>query len=428
MIAFIYGFFEIMATFVESYFAFRFNDLFVMQDIEKKKSVIMAAILTVFIFLINFFNLFSLITLVSALLFVALSNRFLFKVPFFDTFSITAFFSFFIVFIDFFSMSVMGFLLGDYKFAADVVTVQSGYRCAFLLISKAILVIVYFTVRRLLFRLNKLKSRNLLLITILGYIGVCYYAKFTFEQINFNIIVSWFVLFTVVVLFLFSLSVLICYQKAEEGKRIIEVRNSAIAASYMDLTKYCQGNAQLYHDMKHHMMVLKELLESKKYQEAEKYLDELSEAAVVLEYTWTGNAIVDCILNNKKAACEQANIHIIIDVDPIDTELLDGVTVSTILSNLLDNAIEACQKFNEGIPYIQIAIRHINDMIFVKIQNSASGLSISKNGVLTTTKNNKDKLHGWGLKSVEATVNKVGGIFQYSCQNGEFVSIVTLFL
>lgn len=425
--ALVYGFFEIIAIFIESYFSFRLSDLFVLQDIEKKRAVILSAILTLLIFIINLFHLFSLTTLAIALVFVPVAKRFLFRVPFFDTFSITAFFSFCIVFIDFFSMTVLGVLLDNHKFATEVVAIPSEYRCAFLLISKSILVIMFFIVKNLLIYLNKLKSRNLLLITVLGYIGVFYYAQSTFEKIEFKVIVNWFVLFITVILCLFSLSAYICYQKVAEEKRLIEVRNHTIAADYTDLTKYYQGNAQLYHDMKHHIMVLRDLFENKKYGEAEKYLNTLSEVVTGLECTWTGNAIMDCILNNKKAVCELANINIIIDVDLINVEL-DGVMISTILSNLLDNAIEACQKFEDEIPSIRVAIRHINDMIFVKIQNPALDFLASESGILITTKDNKDKQHGWGLKSVESTVKMEGGVFQYFCKKGEFVSVVTLFL
>lgn len=423
----IYALFEITATFIESYFCFRFNDLFVIQNMQKKKCIIMSAILTSIIYSINFFDLFSLATLVIALLFVPTVNRFLFKVPFFETFSITAFFSFCLVCVDFFSMSIIGVLLNERNFASEAVTDASGYRCMFLLISKAILIVVYCIARKLLIHLNELKSRNLLLITTLGYVGVCYYAKSTFEQIDFDIIVNWFVLFAGVVLSFFSLLAYICHQKSVDEKRLIEVRNHTIASSYTDLTKYYQGNAQLYHDMKQHIMVLQELFENNKCEEAQKYLNSLSEIAVVLECTWTGNAIMDCILNNKKAVCDQENFNMIIDVDPIDVEL-DGVVISSILTNLLDNAIEACQKFRDDIPCIRVAIRHINDMIFIKVQNPVFNLPNSKNGILITTKDNKDRQHGWGLKSVESTVKNVGGVFEYFCKKGEFVAIVTLFL
>lgn len=423
----IYGIFEIMATFIESYFSFKFNDLFVIQNIEKKKALFLSIILTLLISIINSFNLFSLLTLVIALLFIPVANHRLFKVPLFDTFSITAFYSFVIVLIDFFSMSVIGFLLDNHKFASEVVRITSGYRCVFLLLSKIILVTAICIVKKLLIYLNKLKTRSLLLITILGYIGVFYYAKFTFQHINFNVLVNWFGLFIIVVLALFSLSAYICYQKTADEKRLIEVRNHTIANGYIELTKLYQGNAQLYHDMKHHILVLQQLFEGKKYYEAKKYLNTLSEVTVILECTWTGNPIMDCILNNKKAVCEQMKINMIIDADPIDVEP-DGVMISTILSNLLDNAIEACQKFRDEIPCIKIAIRHINDMILIKIQNPVVELPVIENDVIITTKANKDRQHGWGLKSVEAIVKRAGGVFQYYYKEREFVSIVTIFL
>lgn len=423
----IYSFFEIVATFVESYFSFRFNDLFVSQEMPKKKCVIMSAILSAIIYSINFMNLFSILTLLIALLFVSTTNHFLFKVPLFDTFSITAFFSFYMIFFDFFSMAIIGFFLGDNKFAADVVAIQSGYRCIFLFVSKSLLVVSYLMVRGLLLHLKKLKSRSLLLITILGYFGICYYAKITFSYIDFNVIVSWLLLFVIIILALFSLLAYICYQKEFAQKKLIEVRNNVIAENYTDLARSYRGNAQLYHDMKNHILILQNLFKAKNYSEAEKYTNSLSETASVLDYTWTGSDIIDCILNIKKTVCEQMNITLMIDVDPIGVDL-DGVIVSTIISNLLDNAIEACQKFEDEIPCIRVAIRHINDMIFIKIQNPAYDVSNFEKGILVTTKENGKDQHGWGLKSVEAAVKKVDGVFRYSCNKGKFTSVVTLFL
>ncbi|MEG0397428.1 MAG: ATP-binding protein, partial [Oscillospiraceae bacterium] len=124
--------------------------------------------------------------------------------------------------------------------------------------------------------------------------------------------------------------------------------------------------------------------------------------------------------------CEQKNIKIVIDVDPIGNEL-DKFIISTIMSNLLDNAIEACQKIKNEVPYIRVAIRHINDMIFVKIQNPIYDLPDLKRGILLTTKHNNQQ-HGWGVKSVESAVKRADGVFRYSCSGGEFVSMVTLFL
>lgn len=423
----IYSIFEVLATFVESYFSYRFNDLLVAQKMQKKKCLFLSVLLTAILYIINNFSLFSIGTLIIALLFVPLTNRFLFKIPFFDTFSITAFYSFCLISIDFFSMTILGLLFNDSQFADQVVATRSGYRCVLLLTSKMALGIAYYVLRKLLIHLQKLKSRNLLLITVLGYIGVCYYAESTFKHIDLNIIISWFTLFTIVILSIFSFLAYINYRKEIEIKRIIEVKSQMTADGYLNLVKSYQGNAEIYHDMKHHIYVLQELFERKKYSEVGKYLNSLCEITATLEYTWTGSDIIDCILNHKKSICEQMNIDMIIDADPIGIEL-DGFTVSTIISNLLDNAIEACQRFKDEIPNIKVVIRHINDMVFIKIQNPVSDCPVLENGTLVTTKQNKDGLHGWGLKSIEVAVKRAGGVFRYFCENAEFIAIVTLFL
>lgn len=425
---FIYAFFEIMATFLESYFCFRFNNLFVSQNMPKKKCVIMSVLLTLIILYINYIQLVSLPALVIGVIFVTFTNHIMFKVPLFDTFSLTIFFSFCLSFFDFFSMTIIGLFLENNKFAAYVMTVQSGYRCIFLCVSKLLLVLTYLAVKKLLIYLNRIKSRSLFLITVSGYLGIGYYARFILEYIDFNLAVNWFTLSAIIVLMLFSIQSYTGYQKEMEQKKIIEMRNRIITDNYADLSNSYRENSQLHHDMKNHILVLRNLFENENYTEAGKYLNSLSEVTLALNHTWTGNDVIDCILNIKKTACEQQNINIIIEADPIAIDL-DGLMVSIVMANLIDNAIEASMKLKNKPPCIRVAIRHINDMLFLKIQNPVDDIPDFKNGTLLTTKDdNTGRQHGWGLKSVTAAVKKADGVFRYYYSNGEFVSLVTFFL
>lgn len=426
MISVIYNILELIATFIESYFSYRFLELFMVQKMQKRKCLLLALVLSLLINYINFYSLFSLSTLPIAILFVTVTARWLFKVPVFESFSISSFYSFCLLFFDFFSIAIIGFCIKNNNFAADVIKTRSIYRYVFVFVSKLLLLIGYVTARKLLIKIGILKTRKLLFITIFGYIGIMYFAKSTYEYIDMNIVINWLLFFSTTIFTLFSLIVYIRYLKVSEEKKNIEIRNRATAENYKEMAQNYKKNSQLYHDMKNHILIINNLLEKGDNKQAEKYIKTIYEIVKVKNYTWTGNDIIDCIINIKKTNCEQENITLLIDTDPIYIEL-DAFVISTIFSNLLDNAIEASSKLECESPIVTVSIRCINDMIITKIENSIKKIPLTVDGNLVTQKRDK-KEHGWGIKSVEEVVEKIGGVFTYSFNANTFTAIVTLFI
>ena len=69
-----------------------------------------------------------------------------------------------------------------------------------------------------------------------------------------------------------------------------------------------------------------------------------------------------------------------------------------ILGNLLDNAIEACEKVNTD-KYIDILMRYEDGCIILNIKNSFNQVINRAGNEFITLKKDKD-LHGIGIKSV----------------------------
>ena len=102
---------------------------------------------------------------------------------------------------------------------------------------------------------------------------------------------------------------------------------------------------------------------------------------------------------------------------PKNTNIL-ARDICTILSNLLDNAIEATQ-FVEEPDVIELTIRRVNYMLLIKVSNSC----IQDREFIEypeTTKENK-KMHGWGIPSVKETVEKYNGTLKLAKDNGRFI-------
>lgn len=131
------------------------------------------------------------------------------------------------------------------------------------------------------------------------------------------------------------------------------------------------------------------------------------------EKKWTEDTVVNFILNNKILEAKQLGINVTANIEfPLKTNISSN-DMTIILANIFDNAIEACGQIPSGYDKcIDVVIRRINNMLFIKLENSCYVAPVLKKGKILTSKKDKN-LHGWGLKSVESTAKKYGGSIDY---------------
>ena len=94
----------------------------------------------------------------------------------------------------------------------------------------------------------------------------------------------------------------------------------------------------------------------------------------------------------------------------------------TVLSNLVDNAVEACEKLTADTKTVEIEADAVNGFFLLSVSNPVM------NGVgtgLKTTKRNK-KNHGIGLKNVERTVKKYAGAMTFTCEENVFTADIRM--
>ena len=100
--------------------------------------------------------------------------------------------------------------------------------------------------------------------------------------------------------------------------------------------------------------------------------------------------------------------------------------ISTILSNLLDNADSALSKVENG-KQLKIRIVYKKGMLIISIENSYNGIVLYENGEIVTTKKNRDR-HGKGLSNVRKAVEKYNGLLKFTHDNNIFTAEVLLYL
>lgn len=190
---------------------------------------------------------------------------------------------------------------------------------------------------------------------------------------------------------------------------------------YQDVYKLQKRNSQILHDANKHNIVLHNLLERKKIDEAIRYLEEIDKELMKIDRRkFTNNEVVDSILKNKAKIMSENNINYDFNIKIPNQINLSNFDVCIILSNLIDNSIEACKKVKD------ISNRHITIKFLIKgenlciiIKNTYDGNINIKNNKIITSKSDKE-LHGYGIQNVTKIVLKNNGYIKSTYDNNVF--------
>lgn len=172
------------------------------------------------------------------------------------------------------------------------------------------------------------------------------------------------------------------------------------------------------HDMKNHMLVLATYLDEGDYASVQKYISEILDSLnSIHSYIETDNSLMNYILNQKLEKARQMKISVKAKVENMDFKKVESMDFTALLSNMLDNAIEACEK--EDIKDLQVIIgkRRGYETILVKNRIRKSVLSI--NSDLVSRKDDK-KHHGFGVKQIKSIVEKYDGMCDFYEEDNYF--------
>lgn len=181
------------------------------------------------------------------------------------------------------------------------------------------------------------------------------------------------------------------------------------------------------HDVKNHMLALNSMCTSDDNTQIKKYLSQLTnEVSSKNPVEYTGNRELDAVIAPFVLEAESKNIKVQFKgIVPDDVEI-DMFDMCTIISNLLNNAIEACEKIQEGKRIIELEIVGYNSQIYITVRNSYDvERIINRRQKFITTK--EDKLnHGIGLENVRRTVKKYDGDMRISQENEKFIVSINI--
>ncbi len=195
---------------------------------------------------------------------------------------------------------------------------------------------------------------------------------------------------------------------------------------------YQQINAlhgQIYilrHDMKYSLMVFGRLLAQDNRAELERYLGEVTERlAKTQPREYCDNDVVNVLLASCAERCEEHNITFNAAVHLPGELPVPNYELCIVLGNLLENAVEACQKL-EGDRRIELIIKPLGEQLVIKAANTYIGEARSENTAAGALPASTKKDGGLGLRSVKAVAEKYKGELMIDRKGGVFTAYVTL--
>ena len=173
-----------------------------------------------------------------------------------------------------------------------------------------------------------------------------------------------------------------------------------------------------YHDLKHQIAVLRSEEDPKKREE---FLNRMEEEIRQYEaQNKTGNKVLDTVLTTKSLYCAKHGITFTCVADGTLLDFMDVMDICSIFGNALDNAIECELKIPEKEKrLIHVTVSKQKQFLILRFENYCEETLQYQEGTPVTTKKEKE-FHGYGLKSIQYTVNKYDGAVSMNLEDNWF--------
>ena len=216
--------------------------------------------------------------------------------------------------------------------------------------------------------------------------------------------------------------ILFSYKKLQQSFRLgteislLEQQEHSLNQYVEEAKTHYDETKSFRHDIRNHIAVVKNLLQSGKLEEAVTYMEDLDDMAEKMSFPCsTNNPVVDILVGNKLGIAKSMGVN-------ADCSLLlpypcgiRDIDLCIVLSNALDNAIHAVKNMGTGIEkYIRVSGRIQGDFLMMEIQNSFHGKGAFKKGT--------------GLSNVKKVAEKYGGVMSIETQENVFVLHVLLII
>lgn len=199
-------------------------------------------------------------------------------------------------------------------------------------------------------------------------------------------------------------------QKNIQVQAVLNKQVEQFIIQHEALAKTLDSLREFQHDWKYHKIIIEGYVKQSNPEEALQYLNNMGMEVKEPFVRFTGNSIVDILLAHYSKEAQKNSIEFDLQSQLPNELCIENHDLCVLLSNALDNAMEACVKADSILRQTFIAMDLFlkNQYLYLTVQNSISESPVEKSGIFITSKENRD-LHGIGLRNISTIVNAYNG-------------------
>lgn len=193
---------------------------------------------------------------------------------------------------------------------------------------------------------------------------------------------------------------------------------------YEMLCSAIEETRQARHDMRHHFSTLAALANRKEWQQLEEYIAQVQESIPSVELNLCDNPAVDGVASHYAALIKGYDIPFSAKFNLPYNLLISEMDICLVLSNLLENALEASLRTDISKRCIKVqAYIHSDNVILITVENAFEGNINKKNDVFQSSKHSGS---GVGIQSVRRIAERNGGYCRFMLADGKFTANIML--
>ena len=253
-------------------------------------------------------------------------------------------------------------------------------------------------------------------------VPTCHDTLYTGRILQIYIVLS---LILLVILVLFYAMFLLMANSLNRNARLQQANHFLLLQQtrYDSLRTAIEEARQARHDMRHHFLQLSALAEQGDIEKIRTYLAGATSKIPNLTVPFCENQAADSVVGYYCALAGRAQIPFSAQIDLPARIPVDEIDMCLVLSNLLENALEASLRMESG-RYIRVEVScHFTHLLLIQVENAFAGTLQETNGIFRSSKRPDD---GIGIQSVRRIAEKNGGDCSFTHEAGVFTARIML--
>lgn len=431
---------DITILIIEIVCYFTFFDIFaVKRKLSKSKIIITVFLLVLFLRLcIHFLRNYTIIKILITIIIILLSMLYLYKISTIKALILTFFVQSIMTLIDYIIIMILAKLYGDIT-ALESASALIGR--LIIILSRLILFVGLIILSRISTKKNNSVTADMsdkewiqfLIFPIFTICAVMLMTSSVIKSYHSDIIAIYYII--AIGLIVLNLVVFHLISEILENSRNMKeaeaLRQQSIGQLelYNSMRENYNIQRQRTHEYKNQIVCMDMLMKKKDYSKLEDYIGNISDGLdAQLDMVDTNNDVVNAIFNAKYYEAIKNDVLVVLKINDLSDIKISDNDIVTILSNLLDNAIEAAKQCDIGKRIVKIKMLYEDAVLSIAVSNSYKAEPVlTEDGYIRTTKKDREE-HGWGMRNVVATLEKYNAEYIIDYKNGEFVFSIIMYM